>query len=94
MNKSNKDWKSIKLSMIPVKNKLEQYYEKGTEKIISKVSPSSIVDVSNAIKYIYDGNYVFGVLHMMYLIPYIGDGVIKPSINIISSKLKKYKNYE
>ena len=58
--------------------------------IVGIFDPTGIVDAINAASYFYQGDYFFGLLSMVSVIPYVGDTVAKPLMGIgKASKLTK-----
>lgn len=58
--------------------------------IVGIFDPSGIVDAINAVSYFYQGDYFFGLLTMISVIPYVGDLIAKPILGVgKSSKLIK-----
>jgi len=61
--------------------------------IVGIFDPTGIVDLINGIDYIRQGDYFFGLLSMISIIPYVGDAVAKPLMFIgKSSKVMKGAN--
>jgi hypothetical protein len=46
--------------------------------VVGLLDPTGIVDFLNGISYLYQGDYLFGVLSMISVFPYFGDAIAKP----------------
>lgn len=58
--------------------------------ILGIFDPSGLVDLINGFSYLNQGDYFFGLLSMVSVIPYVGDAVAKPLIGLgKTSKLVK-----
>jgi len=58
--------------------------------VLGIFDPTGVVDLVNGLDYIRQGDYFFGLLSMISVIPYVGDAVAKPIIGVgKSSKLFK-----
>lgn len=58
--------------------------------ILGIFDPTGVVDLVNALDYIRQGDYFFGILSMISIIPYVGDAIAKPLIGVgKTSKLMK-----
>jgi hypothetical protein len=58
--------------------------------VLGIFDPTGVVDLVNGLDYIRQGDYFFGLLSMISVIPYVGDAVAKPIIGVgKTSKLFK-----
>jgi hypothetical protein len=46
--------------------------------VVGLFDPTGIVDFLNGVSYLYQGDYLFGVLSMISVFPYFGDAIAKP----------------
>ena len=46
--------------------------------VVGLLDPTGIVDFLNGVSYLYQGDYLFGVLSMISVFPYFGDAIAKP----------------
>lgn len=61
--------------------------------ILGIFDPTGVVDLVNGVSYFYQGDYFFGLLSMISVIPYVGDAIAKPIMGLgKSSKLMKGMN--
>ena len=69
-------------------NEAEWYNTLGD--ILGIIDPTGLVDFTNGLSYISQGDYFFGLLSMVAVMPYIGDVIAKPLMGVgKSSKLFK-----
>ena len=50
--------------------------------IVGIFDPTGVVDLINGLDYIRQGDYFFGFLSMISIIPYVGDAVAKPIMGV------------
>lgn len=61
--------------------------------VVGIVDPTGVVDLVNGLDYIRQGDYFFGLLSMIAVIPYVGDAIAKPIMAFSkSSQLMKSTN--
>lgn len=61
--------------------------------ILGIFDPTGVIDLVNGVSYFYQGDYFFGFLSMISVIPYVGDVVAKPIMGLgKGSKLMKGMN--
>lgn len=46
--------------------------------VVGLIDPTGIVDFLNGVSYIYQGDYLFGVLSLISVFPFFGDAIAKP----------------
>lgn len=46
--------------------------------VVGLIDPTGIVDFLNGVSYLYQGDYLFGVLSMISVFPFFGDAIAKP----------------
>jgi hypothetical protein len=57
-------------------NESEWYNTVGD--VLGLIDPTPTVDFINGLSYISQGDYLFGLLSLIYAVPYFGDAVAKP----------------
>lgn len=50
--------------------------------IVGIIDPTGVVDLVNGIDYVRQGEYFFGFLSMISIIPYVGDAIAKPIMGV------------
>lgn len=83
-NKFSKDQKENIVEMLkviyPEKSKLikEGNWLNTLGDVVGIFDPTGVVDLVNGLSYIYQGDYLFGFLSLVSVVPYAGDVVAKP----------------
>lgn len=67
------------------KKKVNEDWKNTVADIVGIADPSGIVDLANGIDYMRQGQYFYGLLSMISILPYAGDLVAKPMILLAKS---------
>ncbi len=76
---------SLANDLLPKKNLNESQWYNTVGDILGIFDPTGLIDLANGISYISQGDYLFGLLSMISVLPFVGDALAKPVMGVLKT---------